>query len=62
MEDFGGRIPWFSGKWRGYRSSLTEYKGGGSYGKLTANQLLKRGREILSILQSLTDGIRYITS
>ena len=46
---------------RGYRSSLTEYKGG-SYGKLTANQLLKRGREILSILQSLIDGIRYISS
>lgn len=46
---------------RGYRSSLTEYKGG-SYGKLTANQLLKRGREILSILQSLMDGIRYISS
>lgn len=35
---------------------------GGSYGKLTANQLLKRGREILSILQSLMDGIRYISS
>ena len=35
---------------------------GGRYRKLTANQLLKRGREILSILQSLMDGIRYISS
>lgn len=41
-EDFGGRIPWFSGKWRGYRSSLTDYKGGELW-KINCQSAAKEG-------------------
>ena len=50
MEDFGGRIPWFSGKWgggvsegRGYRSSLAEYKGGEVW-KINCQSAAKEGK------------------
>lgn len=40
--DFGGRIPWFSGKWWGYRSSLTDYKGGELW-KINCQSAAKEG-------------------